>query len=530
VASQPDGIALTVSDPIALRKPILRAINSGIPIIAYHAGSGPIQDDLPYLTYLGMDNYQGGYLGGQRLIRTGARAGVCINQAPELAALQTRCKGFQSAFTEAGLTAEVLNTSTNAAQAQSDIQQYAQTHTEVNAFLTTGPGSAMPFYAWLQASGHQTGEILHGTFELNAEINTHIANGVTLFGIDQQPYLQGYQAVFWLTMITRYGFKPASPVSATGPHFVDKTNLNAQANPKRPVNLIFVQHAMCAWDTYWCVVERGIRDAAQERGVQVYIWGPEKFDLTRMTAQINDAVAAKPDGMAVTVPDPKVLHAPILQAIQAGFPVVAYATGAGLVKDDLPYLTFIGTDSDAEYQGGYLAALRLIHAGGRTGVCVNHQMGHMALDARCRGMLDAFAKEELKAEVLDCSGDAEQALTILQEYAQAHPEVNAFLTMGAGEPGAISFYRYLENANRPRGEVLHGTFDLSLAVATAVEDGTSLFAVDGQPYLLGYRAVMVLTLALRQNIWPAEPITPTGPGFVDLSNIAIVKQLAGLCR
>jgi simple sugar transport system substrate-binding protein len=249
-----------------------------------------------------------------------------------------------------------------------------------------------------------------------------------------------------------------------------------------------------------------------------------------MAGLIDEAAAAKPDGIAVTVPDPAVLHAPILQAIQAGYPVVAYDTGAGPVKDDLPYLTFIGTDVYAEYRGGYLAALRLINSGASEGVCVNHQMGHTALDARCRGMMDAFSVEGLRAEVLDCGADPEQALQIIQEYAQHHEQVNAYLTMGPGEPGAVSFYRYLETSNRPRGQVLHGTFDLSPAVVTAIEDGTSLFAVDGQPYLMGYSAVMFLTLALRHNIWPAEAITPTGPGFVDLSNIAIVKQLAGIYR
>ena len=530
VAARPDGIAVTISDPVVLSEPILRAIASGIPVIAYHDGAGPIQDDLPYLTYLGMDNYQGGYRGAQRLIQAGARAGVCINPSPTLAALQTRCKGFQTAFNEAGLKSDVLNTSGDAAQALHELQDYAQTHAEVNAFLTTEAASARTFYAYAQTSSRPAGVFLHGAFDPDAEIHAYIDSGVTLFGIGQQPYLQGYEAVFWLTMIGRFGFKPATPVTATGPSFVDKTSLHSQPDPERPLKLIFVQHALCTWDSYWCVVERGIQEAARERGVQVDIWGPETFDLSQMAELIDAAAAAHPDGIAVTVPDPAILREPIRRVIQAGYPVVAYDTAAGPLKDDIPYLTFIGADVYAEYRGGYLAALRLIRAGGRAGVCVNHQAGHVALDARCRGMMDAFTVEGLQAEVLDCGGDPEQAFTTLQEYARSHDQVNAYLTMGPGEPGAGTVYRYLEASGRPRGEVLHGTFDLSQAVVLAIEDGTSLFAVDGQPYLQGYSAVMFLTLALRQNIWPAEPITPTGPGFVDLSNIAIVKQLAGIYR
>ncbi len=530
VAAKPDGIALTVSDPQVLRQVILRAIESGIPVVGYDAGAGPIKDDLPYLTHLGMDNYQGGYLAGNRMIKAGARAGVCIIHAPDLTSLHTKCKGFQDAFNEQSMKADILETTMEVSQAKKDILAYAQAHPEVNAYLTTGPVSAAAFYAYSQTAGLKPGETLHGTFDLSPEIAANIENGATLFGIDQQPYLQGYEAVFWLSMVNRYGLRPALPVTATGPRFVDRGSLHTQADPERPIRLIFVQHALCTWDAYWCVMEQSIRDAARDMNVQVEIWGPDSFDLNKMAALIEEAIVAHPDGMGVTVPDSRILHNPILQAIQAGLPVVAYDTAAGPVKDNLPYLSFFGVDARAEYQGGHLAAYRLMKAGARAGVCVNHQMGHVALDARCQGMSDAFAKEGLKAEVLDSSGDPEEAFQRIRSYAESHPQVNAFLTLGAVEPGAISFYRYLEASGRKPGEILHGTFDLSPAVAEAIENGTTLFAIDGQPYLQGYSAVMFLTLYLRQGIWPASPITPTGPGFVDKSNIAIVKQLAGKYR
>ena len=76
----------------------------------------------------------------------------------------------------------------------------------------------------------------------------------------------------------------------------------------------------------------------------------------------------------------------------------------------------------------------------------------------------------------------------------------------------------------------HGTFDLSPEIVAHVEDGTTLFAIDQQPFLQGYLSVVTLTLLQRQHIKPALPVTPTGPGFVDKNNIAIVKALAGTYR
>ena len=42
-----------------------------------------------------------------------------------------------------------------------------------------------------------------------------------MFGIDQQPFLQGYGAVQMLVMVNRYGILPALPVTGTGPGFID---------------------------------------------------------------------------------------------------------------------------------------------------------------------------------------------------------------------------------------------------------------------------------------------------------------------
>ncbi|MCC7449862.1 MAG: substrate-binding domain-containing protein [Anaerolineae bacterium] len=527
IAAKPDGIALTISEPQALREPILRAIASGVPIVAYNAGAGPIKDDLPYLTYLGADDYQSGYLSGYRLIKGGAKSGVCLNPIPDLAVFQNRCRGFINAFTENHLKAEMAGISSVPAQMQAAIQTYVEAHPAIDAYLTLGPSSADAYYAYLNKGGRHKASLLHATFDFSAAIQTAIENGTTLFAIDQQPYLQGYSAVFWLTMINRYGFRPASPVLSTGPSFIDKGSLNAANSPDRPVKLTLVHHGLCAWDSYWCIVDQGASDAARNMGVTLTIVGPETFDIKQVSALIDQANTARPDGLAVTIPDPALLHQPILRAIQSGYPVLAFDSGAGPINDNLPYLTFIGQD---EYQVGYLAALRLIKAGARAGVCINQQVGQIALDRRCQGMIDAFREKGLTAEVLGTSGDAGKALQTIQDYARSHPDVNAFLTLGAADPGALSYYKYLNASGRKPGDALHGTFDLNAAVVSNIENGTTLFAVDAQPYLQGYTAVLFLTLYLRQNIRPASAITPTGPAFVDQNNVALVKQLAGKYR
>jgi len=526
VAAQPDGIGLTVTDPVLFKEPIDRALAAGIPVVAYNAGNGPIADGISYMTYIGQDEYQGGYLGGLRMLAAGGSQGVCINQQVGHAGLDKRCNGLVDAFTEKGLQAEVLAISDDPAESQTVIGDYTTANPDTDAFLTLGPNGANPFYAWMESAGLGAGDLVHGTFDLSPEITANIESGVTLFGIDQQPYLQGYSAVVWLFMANRFGITPALPVTATGPGFVDASNVGTTPDPDREVTLMMVQHATCSWDAYWCVVENGINLAAEQMGVSTTVLAPDSFDLERTAALIDQAVAANPDGIALTVTDPILFKEPIERALAAGIPVVAYDSGAGPLKDNIAYLTFLGAD---EYQGGFQSGTRLAgQPGAEVGVCINHQVGHTGLDARCQGFVDSMTEQGLTAEVLAITNDPAQSQTIISDFFTANPQVNVALTLGPN--GANPFYAFLEASGSEPGDIAHGTFDLSAEIVAAIEDGTTLFAVDQQPFLQGYGAVMLLNLLLRQGVSPALPVTPTGPGFVDQSNIDIVKALAGQYR
>ena len=172
-----------------------------------------------------------------------------------------------------------------------------------------------------------------------------------------------------------------------------------------------------------------------------------------------------------------------------------------------------------EFQGGYQGGLRLIAAGGKRGVCINHQVGHAGLDARCKGFVQAFTEKSLKAEVLGIKGeDAAQSQTTISDFDTANPDVNAFLTLGPS--GATPFYAFVEASGMQAGSFYHGTFDTSPQIEAKIKDGTTLFAIDQQPYLQGYGAVMYLVLANRYGIKPALPVTATGPGFITPRRLA----------
>ena len=64
------------------------------------------------------------------------------------------------------------------------------------------------------------------TFDLSPDILTAIRAGQILFAVDQQPYLQGYLPIVFLTQHRLYGLLPAhGTVIPTGPSFVTRANV-----------------------------------------------------------------------------------------------------------------------------------------------------------------------------------------------------------------------------------------------------------------------------------------------------------------
>ena len=90
--------------------------------------------------------------------------------------------------------------------------------------------SSRPGVDAVLALNNQGGEIaaevapagsLIATFDYSPAVLRAIRSGRIEFAVDQQPYLQGYLPIVFLTELARYGLFPAQgDVVATGPNFV----------------------------------------------------------------------------------------------------------------------------------------------------------------------------------------------------------------------------------------------------------------------------------------------------------------------
>lgn len=153
------------------------------------------------------------------------------------------------------------------------------------------------------------------------------------------------------------------------------------------VHIIVVSHGQ-ANDPFWSVVKNGVMAAAKDTGAKVEYRAPETFDMVKMGQLIDAAVAQKPDGLIVSIPDASALGPSIKKAVAAGVPVISMNSGSDVSKS-LGALLHVGQD---EYDAGKAAGAKLKEMGGKNALCVNHEVGNVALDLRCKGFGDGLAR------------------------------------------------------------------------------------------------------------------------------------------
>ena len=270
-----------------------------------------------------------------------------------------------------------------------------------------------------------------------------------------------------------------------------------------------------ASSAFWTIVRNGIEAARRQMGVDVTYRSPDVYDVDAMRQLIEEAVASKPDGLVVSIPSPE-LEAPIRAAVKAGIPVVSINSGSDVARR-VGTLAHVG---QPEEQAGYKAGKRLVAAGARTALCVNHEVGNEALDLRCAGFDRAMRESGGSSRVIaiDTNKDLAGARERIR-LAADRPGVDAVLTLNSqgGELAA-------EVA--PAGAIL-ATFDYSPQVLRAIRSGRTEFAVDQQPYLQGYLPIVFLAERARYGLFPAQgEVVPTGPNFITASNAAQAERLS----
>jgi simple sugar transport system substrate-binding protein len=220
VASQPDGLVVSLPDADALGPSIEAAVAADIPVITMNSGSD-VFADLGVLVHVGQTEFEAGLIAGQRFAEEGVQNPICLNQEVGNAALDLRCDGF---FEGLGIEdGEVIAVDLDDPTSTTETVSGAlQNNPDIDGILTLGPTGAAPTIAALEEAD-MLGEIAFATFDLSPEVLEAIDAGDMLFAIDQAQYLQGYLPIVFLTKYLETGALPLGSVNRvvlTGPQIV----------------------------------------------------------------------------------------------------------------------------------------------------------------------------------------------------------------------------------------------------------------------------------------------------------------------
>jgi len=222
-ASNPDGIIVTIADFDVLKGPITDAIAKGIPVVTINSGTRAQSEALGALAHIGQPEYAAGFGAGKRAKAAGVTEFLCVNHFFTNPVSVDRCQGYADAL-GVDLGHQMIDSGQDPTEIKNKVMAHLRSHPSTDAILTLGPTSAHPTLSALDALG-RSGDIYFGTFDLSGEIAAAVKSGVISFAIDQQPFLQGYLPVVFLTNLVRYGVWPSGAINS-GPGFITKSNIS----------------------------------------------------------------------------------------------------------------------------------------------------------------------------------------------------------------------------------------------------------------------------------------------------------------
>ena len=288
----------------------------------------------------------------------------------------------------------------------------------------------------------------------------------------------------------------------------------------------FATHAIA--HPFWSIVEIGAKEGARDACLELKWTQDVEFSVTTTVERMEMAIAETPEVLVITATEPRMMDRTVKRAREKGIPIIAIN-----VEDPAPdqggldYLVYIGGD---EEKGGYAAADQIVKRGPtpKRAACFNSFPGHVGLEARCKGFTDRMREAGVETDTLDVSGGPANAEGAISAYLIANSDANAFFTVSPGPENYEVAHAQLAQQNRTEGSSLT-TFDLTPYILKNIKNGTTLAAIDQQPYLQGYLASVLARTYFDWGAIPGGDIL-TGPGVVNSDNVEVVISGAAAGR
>jgi len=275
------------------------------------------------------------------------------------------------------------------------------------------------------------------------------------------------------------------------------------------------------------VVYNGAKAAEAAFGPTItYQWSD--WDPNKMITQFQQAIATKPDGIAVMGhPGDDAFDPLIKQARDANILVTVMNTE--LPKAEAQYATQgLGYVGAVLHDAGSALADEAIARGGlKSGdrAFVWGLAAQAGRGERTKGITDELKAKGLTVDYLEIDDatnkDPSAGTPTFTGYVSAHPDVKAMFIDHGNLTSTIP--TYMKAANLAAGSKYMAGFDASASTVQGIKDGYISLVIDQQQYLQGFEAVQQLCMTKKYGF--SGLFINTGGGFIDKSNVDAIAPL-----
>ncbi len=261
----------------------------------------------------------------------------------------------------------------------------------------------------------------------------------------------------------------------------------------------------------------GFKDAAGKYGVKVEYRAAKAFEVPQQVEIIENIIARRVDGIAISALDDQGLVPVIEEAVRAGIKVITFDAPAPSSKA----LTYIGTMNEAAGYAGAEELIKIVNGEGEVAV-IQGGLGAPNLNDRFKGFVRCLKEKAPNIKIVareDEQGKMDLTVNKTEALLQAHPNLTAIFGVSAEVcPGASAA---LKQQGRGGKIILAGFDDLPDTLA-GIRSGVVNFCIAQRTYKMGWLSVEKLRDALEGKPLPKE--IDTGVVIINKDNVDTYMQ------
>jgi simple sugar transport system substrate-binding protein len=275
------------------------------------------------------------------------------------------------------------------------------------------------------------------------------------------------------------------------------------------------------------VVYNGAVAAAADLGADVeYMWSD--WNPEKMVTQFKEAVATKPDGIAIMGhPGDDAFETAVDEARAQGILVTSQNTTLPRLEDRYKGEGF-GYVGQELYESGYMLgkeALKRSGLGAGDRAMVWGLLSQPTRGLRTKGVIDALEEEGVTVDYIEIDSatdaDATAGTPVFTGYVTSNPDVKLVCTDHGGLTATLE--TYLKAAGKGTDDIYGIGFDLSPATLEAIRGGWTDLVLDQQPWMQGYLPIVQLCLTKKYQFSGLH--IDTGSGFAHKDNVELLAPL-----